>query len=272
MLTETGVKAYGQGIPSEAELRRLDRAVEIIRVRYQRWTMARVRRILRETREDLIALEDPDEAGFLAAVMRHDRELESALARMMAGIYPMAESLVIPDDVIKAMTAPEHKAEDARIWALVSRIIGTSVQDIDKTTLHAVRQAYIQSAGDVQIFRRLLTESPAFNAARARTIAVTETNIGINDALYRAADAVAQPERERIMVWRTTMRLNVRPTHQVMEGATVPYGDFFHVPLREGGYDLMLYPGDTMHGAHAENIVNCYCKAFPRYVARYRRI
>ncbi|MBO4797464.1 MAG: hypothetical protein J5494_01645 [Candidatus Methanomethylophilaceae archaeon] len=272
MLTETGIKALGAGIPSEAELRRLDRAVDIIRVRYQRWARARWSAILRGIRDEILSLEDPDDADFIAAVMRRDPEEESALIRVIGQVYPAAVSLVTPDDVIKRMTALEMKAEDARIWDLISRLVGREIQRIDHTTLSAIRTAYIQADGDVEKFRKLILESSAFSPARARTIAVTETNTAINDAIYRASDEVAG-ERERIMVWRTTMRLNVREFHKVMEGKTVPYGEFFHVPNASGGFDLMLYPGDSLHGAGPENIINCFCKGFPRYVARdLRRI
>ena len=259
------VKAIGYGVPSEAELRQMDRAVEMIRLRYHRWTRRRLSSILAGIRDELSALDDPTDADIMAAVMRADPAIQDTLARMLRGVYPPAAALAVPDEVSKAWTLYERKAEDQRLRQLIERLIGRTIVEIDSTTLAYIRRAYAQADGDVQVFRTLLLSSPALSPARARTIAVTETNIAINDSIYQASEEHGR-DRERIMLWRTTMRLNVRDTHRLMEGVTVPFGDFFHVPLREGGYDLMLHPGDTMHGAHAENLVNCYCKGFPRYV------
>ena len=266
MIPTGGVKAAGYGIPTPAERRALDRAVEVIRVRYQRWTRRRMASILASTRDEILALDEPDEAGFLAAVMRHDDAMRSTLTRMLREVYPSAAAIAVPDDVIKGWTVYETKAVDQRLWDLVEKLVGRSITAIDDTTLRHVRQAYIQSQGDVEAFRRLLLQSPAFSPARARTIAVTETNVAINDSIYTASEELDR-DRERIMVWCTTLRLNVRETHQMMEGQIVPFGEFFHVPLPKGGYDLMLHPGDTLHGAHPENFINCFCKGFPRYVA-----
>jgi len=266
MIQAGGVKSAGYGIPTPAERRALDRAVDIIRVRYQRWTRRRMSAILAATRDEIIASEDPNEAVFLAAVMRHDEDMRITLTRMLREVYPMAASIAVPDEIIKGWTTYESKAVDQRLWDLVEKLVGRSITAIDDTTLHHVRQAYIQSQGDVEVFRRLLLQSPAFSPARARTIAVTETNVAINDSIYSASEELDR-DRERIMVWCTTLRLNVRETHQMMEGQTVPFGEYFHVPLLKGGYDLMLHPGDTLHGAHPENFINCFCKGFPRYVA-----
>jgi hypothetical protein len=81
MIPTGGVKAAGYGIPTPAERRALDRAVEVIRVRYQRWTRRRMASILASTRDEILASEDPDEAVFLAAVMRHDDAMRSTLTR-----------------------------------------------------------------------------------------------------------------------------------------------------------------------------------------------
>lgn len=246
----------------------MDRAIEVIRARYHRWARVRWREILNATRDDILASDDPSEAVFIAAVMRHDREARRVSDALVSQVYRATASLVYPDDVIKAWAPWEVKAVDRRIQELVQRLVGEDIGLIDDTTLRYVREAYVKAEGDVEKFRQLLKASPAFSPARARTIAVTETNRCINDSMYRTAEQVAG-EREIETLWRTTLRLNVRPTHQMMEGKTVPHGVCFEVPTVDGGIDLMLYPGDTSHGASPGNIINCYCKGFSRYVQRF---
>ena len=112
-------------------------------------------------------------------------------------------------------------------------------------------------------FMNRLMDSGMFDTARARRIAVTETNTAVNESLSRAADEAADG-RPMVKTWRTSGRTNVRPSHRVMRDRTIDADELYRVPNRHGGDDLMDYPGDRAHGAGPENFMNCHCKSFKR--------
>lgn len=263
----TGVKALN---PSPRELAQVEHRIQVIRNRMERWLRIRYRRALSDLLHDFDDLGHvPDEGELLTIMQRFDRVQEGILRQYYSTLFPQVEALVLPDDTIKAWgEGREVKDRDAFQQAMdkwLQELMGINIRYITNDTLHAVRELFYMSDNDPVVFMDLLRSSGLFGSVRARRIAVTETTSGINSAMHEASRRVSFG-RPMETVWRTTGRLNVRSTHEKMNGKAVPFGTPFEVPRKDGGKDLMMYPGDSSMGASAANIVNCHCMAFQRYV------
>ena len=260
----TGVKGLN---PSPRDLVKLEHRVQVIRNRMERWLRVRYTRMLRDLRDELAGAES--EADILAIVQRFDHTQESVLRTFYLSLFPRIEELVIPDDTIKAWAqGRETKARDefqASMDEWIQTLMGINISYISQETLVIVRAIFRESNNDPVLFMERLKASGLFGSVRARRIAVTETTSGINSAMHEASRRVSFG-RKMETVWRTTGRINVRGTHQQMNGKSVPFGTPFEVPRKDGGVDRMMYPGDSSLGASAANVVNCHCMAFQRYV------
>jgi hypothetical protein len=87
---------------------------------------------------------------------------------------------------------------------------------------------------------------------QTRRIVQTETMSAMNVAASESIDLLGM-DYER--TWSIAGN-NTRPTHEVMDGVTIPKGEYFNV----GGY-LMSHPMDDSMGAPAGEIINCSCCA-----------
>lgn len=264
----TGVKALGD--PSPRDLALIERRVQVIRNRMERWLRVRYRTLLRDLLHEFDDLGHvPTDAETLEIIQRFDHAQEAVLRTYYAQLFPLVEALVLPDETIKAWAqGRELKARDefqSLMDKWLQELMGINIRYISLDTLNAVRELYSVADQDPVVFMDLLKSSGLFGAVRARRIAVTETTSGINSAMHEASRAVSFG-RPMVTVWMTTGRLNVRRTHAVMNGTEVPFGTPFEVPRKDGGFDLMMYPGDSSMGASAANVVNCHCMAFQRYV------
>jgi hypothetical protein len=261
----TGVKGLN---PSPRDLVRLEHHIQVLRNRMERWIRIRYARMLRDLRDELGGAES--EADILAIIQRFDHQQESVLRSFYMALFPRIEELVIPDDTIKAWNmGRETKARDefqASMDEWIQTLMGINITYISSETLAVVRELFRASNNDPVVFMEKLKASGLFGSVRARRIAVTETTSGINSAMHEASRRVSFG-RKMETVWKTTGRINVRGTHLQMEGKSVPFGTPFEVPRRDGGVDLMMYPGDSSLGASAANVVNCHCIAFQRYVS-----
>ena len=152
--------------------------------------------------------------------------------------------------------------EQQRILQWIEDQLGVNVNAMSTYTMSIIDAIRMQSDGPVDFMHRLQS-SGLFTTARARRIAVTETNSAVNQSIAQSAEETADG-REMVKTWRTSGRTNVRDTHRVMADVTIPSEEFYRVPTRKGGIDLMMYPGDRAHGASPENYMNCHCKSFPR--------
>lgn len=85
---------------------------------------------------------------------------------------------------------------------------------------------------------------------RAITIAENDANTIMNAQEYN--DAVESGKRKK--QWLTMRDELVRPTHQVVDSASIPIDEPFVV-----GDSLMMFPRDSSMGADASEIVNCRC-------------
>ena len=293
-----GVKASLTRRPTARELLAQQYAAEVLQNRYERWLQWHYSRILASMRRDFEALDHlPDDAEIEVIVRRSESTQIDVLRRMYLQIYPSAASMVIPDDTLKGLRRMEAKAEltleQQRILRWIEDQLRLNVSAMSSSTvriLQALRQQTLEGSAerlDQQVARILgpngvllgtgtatsrydavdfmhrLEDSGVFDTARARRIAITETNSAVNESLAQASEEAADGEA-MVKTWMTSGRTNVRDTHRRMADVTVPFEDFYMVPNRLGGTDRMMYPGDRAHGAGPENYMNCHCKSFPR--------
>lgn len=262
-----GAKALTSGKPSRADIARLERRVQVIRNRYERWLRGQYRTMLRNLRD---ALADAmSQEGIDDALRGFDEDQRRALRRCYSEIYPLAASLVVDDDTLKAWNEGlETKAQDeldARIRNWIEEAIGVNISLITESMREKVLKFYKESRGDPVAFMEALKGSGLFSDVRARRIAVTETTIGINRCVSETAHEYSHGRR-LVKTWHTTGGWNVRDSHRAMDGKTVEDGELFRVPRDDGGEDLMEFPGDSTHGASPGNVVNCHCMVFYSYM------
>ncbi|QHK17534.1 hypothetical protein JS82_05225 [Methanomassiliicoccaceae archaeon DOK] len=262
-----GVKATVDHRPSAREAVAQQYAAEVLQNRYERWLQWHYSRILASIRRDLGSLDHvPDMTEVAVIVTRYDSDQMDVLRRMWLQVYPQAAAMVIPDDTLKSLRMRETKAEltpeQQRILQWIEEQLGVNVNAMSTYTMSIIDAIRMQSDGPVDFMNRLQS-SGLFTTARARRIAVTETNSAVNQSIAQSAEEAADG-REMVKTWRTSGRTNVRDTHRVMADITIPNEEFYRVPTRKGGIDLMMYPGDRAHGASPENFMNCHCKSFPR--------
>lgn len=107
-----------------------------------------------------------------------------------------------------------------------------------------------------QIERMVGAYTRNLQAARARTIAETETLKIINQAKGQAVRQLMQDTgtRRGTKTWLRTSSREPRITHLEAVGQTVDIDEPFEV----GGVS-MLYPGDTSLGAGPEDVIQCKC-------------
>jgi hypothetical protein len=85
---------------------------------------------------------------------------------------------------------------------------------------------------------------------RATVIAANESNSVINHTELQRAIEMGYTHKQ----WLTELDEKVRPTHQEMEGVTIPINEPFVV-----GLSYMMMPHDTTMGADPQEVVNCRC-------------
>ena len=270
-----------------------------LQLRYECWITWHYSRILNDMRRAFVALDHiPDDLEAMTIIAGFQQRQEEVLQRMFLQIYPQATAMVMPDDALKSYRrALEVKAlspEQQRILEQIQQSLGSSVSSMSSITLQMLmelRDTIIDEAPlrvtvsffpetqgtiwdglrgpsgtsvhDDQLdrFIEALESSGAFSPARARRIAVTETNEAVNRALAQAAQEATDGE-PMVKEWSTWQDSLVRRTHRVMHGKVVDDDEMFQVPNRHGGTDLMMWPGDRAHGAGPENYINCRCKCF----------
>lgn len=294
-----GVKALPTRKPSRRALMAQTQSAVALQLRYERWITWHYSRILNDMRRAFVSLDHiPDELEAMTIIAGFQQRQEEVLQRMFLQIYPQATAMVMPDNILKSYRRSlEVKAlspEQQRILEQIQQSLGSSVSSMSSITLQMLmelRDTIIDEAPlgvtvsffpdtqgtiwdglrgptgtsvhDDQLDRFIdaLESSGAFSPARARRIAVTETNEAVNRALAQAAQEATDGE-PMVKEWSTWQDSLVRRTHRVMHGKVVDDDEMFQVPNRHGGTDLMMWPGDRAYGAGPENYINCRCKCF----------
>ena len=87
-------------------------------------------------------------------------------------------------------------------------------------------------------------------AARAHTIATTETSVSLNWAKYEAGK---NTRVKMVKTWYTTGNNRVRPSHAILDGVTIPYEEDFIT----GNGNYAKYPADP--DLPSEDVIGCLC-------------
>lgn len=289
-----GVTLQLKGRPSPRRLAAQTRAAVMLQMRYERWLQWHLSRSLAGIRRELEELGHiPDQLEAYAIIAGHQAEQERILQDLYLRVIPSAAAMAMPPSSLKAYRrAIEAKAltpEQERILQQIREGLHSSTTAMSMSTLAAVMRAadtargvtttrddlvmwldlmpsegvaYDRHRDELDRFIDALQSSGAFTPARARMIAVTETNEAVNRALAQVSDEAVSPDDVRVKEWSTWQDSLVRDTHRTMHGTVIPEEELFRVPRTKVGHDLMEWPGDTMHGASPENFINCRCKCF----------
>ena len=96
----------------------------------------------------------------------------------------------------------------------------------------------------------------AFNGIekdRAESIALTEVGAAYGLSRHESLNAFGIEKRE----WLSAQDDRVRDTHRQIDGSTAAMDEPFNVPLKDGGSEPMMHPGDS--AGSAENVIRCRC-------------
>ena len=95
------------------------------------------------------------------------------------------------------------------------------------------------------------SDSTRKNNLRSSITAVNEAQTVLNRADFKTAKAKGYSRK----TWVSEHDNRVRPTHQIVDGTTIPIDEFFEV-----GKARLLYPHDWLNGsANPEELINCRC-------------
>ena len=251
-----------------------DRAVMIVMQRIQEYNARSInynmRKVFASMHRMFKELEGvPGTIEIANIVFKHTRWetaiLTDAYNRMADAVYP----LIADENGLKAAELyMEHKANDQpnykrdlNTW--IFQHLGVHISDIDDTTMGQIRVLAAQAATTADFQKSIKGYFASDAPSRAYTIARTEAH-GAATASADMSVRNTDVGREKVKVWRTT-KVNTRPTHAAMDGVQVGMDDAFQVPRADGGYDMMMYPGDGTYAPSAGNVVNCRCLCFYRY-------
>lgn len=95
--------------------------------------------------------------------------------------------------------------------------------------------------------------------SQAKRLAQTERTRVQSQARYEAAEEARAQGLELERVWHTRMH-HSRDSHIALNGSVVDGGQ----PFISGLGSTLYYPGDSEHGAPAEDVINCHCYTVER--------
>lgn len=228
------------------------------------------KRIGSSLHRDIKAFDDiPDALTLAETVYRYDslqsRILQDAYDRVASQVLPLVTgrggTLKSLTDILSVKTDDDVSVDETvfrlQVLDYINSQTGIHIQYIDEATLKQIQQLMRTSLTVADFQKAIDVYFRADWPNRSYTIARTESH---NAAMASVDYSVRNTnvDREKTKTWRISGS-NTRPTHQVMDGVTVPFEDPFKVPTNYGGTDTMMFPGDTSHGAGAGNIINCRC-------------
>ena len=189
------------------------------------------------------------------AMDAHAREVEALLIRRNRATAEAWGKLVQRD--AKAAWTHERKgyAEDFERWleTFLRTYTARKVVGIAETTREEIRRSIRQGQRDelgaMQIARLIRQRTRVIGAARAMTIARTETGQMSNAATQAGADAL---NIEYVREWSAANSERTRESHRLADGQRRRPDEAFQV----GGANLM-HPGDP--NGPAGEVINCRC-------------
>ena len=146
------------------------------------------------------------------------------------------------------------------ITNLFTSVLLQRIKDIEETTRDFIRQVLIRNyplGSSFDVIEKELMSSD-ITKVRARLIARTET---VTSANMAAMSSAKQSGLELNKVWSSSQDNRTRRVprnnfdHLHMNGVEIGIDELFVV-----SGELMMQPGDGLHGASAGNICNCRCR------------
>lgn len=131
---------------------------------------------------------------------------------------------------------------------MAANITDTMKEDIIKILSKAVDEGW----GIDETVRQLQTR---YVLPRAAVIARTEINRASNVGHTIAAQSLPYEVNKK---WIAAKDERTRKSHRHVNGHVVDENGYFEVPLKGGGKEQMLFPGDP--NGSAENVINCRCR------------
>lgn len=265
-LAPSSVKLVG-GM-SRAQRMRAYRQMERIRNAYERATRVQFRTIFSQELQALTDLEDPTERDILAAVKSTDSSKRQVLTWMYTSVaeevYPMVDESMTAkawSERLQRKAAGDIDEDDTwavemRRWILENA--GTKIVQIDETTLQEIRRIFAESESVID-FRMKLDDLylDQIIPNRSSVIARTESTAASNRASLETARSL-DSARTQYKMWNTALDVDVRDTHQHLEGRSVETAQQFRWSGRYGSI-RMDCPADSTYGAPAAEVVNCRC-------------
>lgn len=128
----------------------------------------------------------------------------------------------------------------------------------DSTVAKALREGKPLSRGDIA--RITGRYADRLLKLRGDTIGRTEAMASLHAAQVEAMRQLVDTGKVRAeqvrKVWHATKDKRTRDGHRALDGESIGLNERFTSP--ETGA-LMEHPGDTLHGAHGEDVINCRC-------------
>jgi len=185
-----------------------------------------------------------EEMAAMSAAARKD------IQRTLAAGFREAVKMV-PDADLRFDPIRKNKEVERLLGSLVVNVEALSVEQVRKIVLAGLAEG----ATIAQMQEQLMT-SPGFSAARALTIARTETTRSVNAGALVAYAGAADSGIDMKVEWLTARDDAVRDSHVAMDGQTIMVGGSF--TSGDGGSGA----GPGQLGSGADDI-NCRCTVLP---------
>jgi HK97 family phage portal protein len=200
---------------------------------------------------------DRSESKFKSELEKHLSEVGEAfgkeIIKQVTKSNPELVEVKASDDVF-----------DTALRSFVRNQSGRKISRIQQVTrrrvVAAVRKSILQANETGEDSARLVKKSiqavyKSFSAARANTIARTETHNAALYAMQKGAESLRIPGMKK--TWVAANDDRTRESHADIDGTEVDLKENFLVPNPDGSPDEMIGPGDQ--SAPPEQVINCRC-------------
>jgi len=202
-----------------------------------------------------LEIEDALRAMWLEAILGSGREvIESFKAYGYAHLETKQDEESLFERIVQEFIEQYGAAK-------VVRIVEATASQLRKL----VAQGMKEGLSTCQIAKLIADQTPVIAALRAEVIARTETHGSAQFASQRVAEESRFP---LVKKWVSVEDSRTRDfgegdgvvdefSHRVMDGKTVDLREPFMVPIKTGGAEPLMFPGDP--NGSAGNTINCRC-------------
>lgn len=229
------------------------------------------------------AIDRWEATGAVAVPIEAQRDLGAVMVRMWREAIAIGAAFPVAQEK-SAFARLEVKVEAETLFEqimreFINRFGGLKITQIIETTRDQIMRAIERGIKDGlsvdEIASAMRQTVPALSRTRAHIIARTEVHTAAMHASQEVAKTAVAPLNKRwISVFDHRTRdfgeggdgIVDQANHRIMHEVTIPIDQYFEVPKRGGGFDLMMYPGDP--NAPAYQIINDRCGLVYRRVGR----